>query len=128
MQPQFSRQQPANMESAVLPHYYAEVNDYLLTPWAVYRLCEVLQDSQEEFDLFLSTESSSDSLNVPPTVWNQGLHRQHCRPHQTDAWRQLDKAITSQEQLQWTVHREDIQGRVAKHVKFSNSSFSVRLT
>eukprot|EP00877_Chromochloris_zofingiensis_P002277 jgi/Chrzof1/1204/Cz01g44180.t1 len=196
MQPQFLRQQPANMESAVLPDYYAEVNDNLLTPWAVYRLCEVgcvesyagwmvnnavlgtkilcgtlfdslrkhillvsdimlmenrqrlvffhklfgvcgpyldycllqvLQDSQDEFHLFLSTECSSDSLNIPPAVWNQGVHR-HCRPHQTDAWRQLDKAITSQEQLQWTVHREDMQGRVVKHVKFGNGSFSVRLT
>lgn len=139
------------------PHLrYAELTapgGSLISPWAVYRLNQLLLQTQSEagFDVFLQGDAFSSSLNVPSEVWPQvhaaavvaaapGLPEgmvtaalqdaaARAQQQQQQPWQRQELGFASAEQQSWQYSLSVLQGRMLKQLRVQGgvSSISARL-
>lgn len=50
--------------------HYVQLEAPAISPWCVARLAGVLQDQHQDWDMWLTPEPSTSSLNLPPGAWD----------------------------------------------------------
>lgn len=129
---QQQQQQVGQQGGALQPMHYAELSgcQYIM-PWTIYRLLQLLQDTQQDagFDVWLDSDAHHSSVNVLPGIWQQVVAT--CRktglPYaaaaakndqkQQQQWRVEEAGFSSIEQQQWQDSAALLQGRVLKQIR-----------
>jgi hypothetical protein len=149
-QQQRQQQEAAAAVPGVQPLHHAELSAAggkgLVTPWALHRLLQLLQDTQCQagFDAFMDTEPSSSSLNLLQPTWQQARQAAAAAAagvdpaaaataaveraaagaddraaQQQQQWQAAGRGLSAEEQQAWEPSRQLLQGRVLRQLRLS---------
>lgn len=123
--------------SSLGPLHYVECQGPFVSPWALYRLSSVLQDDAgQDWDMFLTTEGSTSTVNLKPGAWEQGsgLRQewqgalQHAGSLSETPWRQGEgKGLCPEEEVDWQQSAAQLQGRVVVKLGCRNGQVVAKL-
>jgi hypothetical protein len=142
------QQEAAAAVAGVQPLHHAELSAAggkgLVTPWALHRLLQLLQDTQcaAGFDAFMDTEPSSSSLNLLQPTWQQARQAAAAAAAGLDPaaaataavqgaaagagdraaqqqWQAAGPGLSAEEQQAWEPSRQLLQGRVLRQLRLS---------
>jgi hypothetical protein len=141
------QQEAAAAVAGVQPLHHAELSaggKGLVTPWALHRLLQLLQDTQcaAGFDAFMDTEPSSSSLNLLQPTWQQARQAAAAAAagldpaaaaavagaaagagdrvaQQQQQWQAAGRGLSAEEQQAWEPSRQLLQGRVLRQLRLS---------
>jgi hypothetical protein len=151
-QQQRQQQEVGAAAPGVQPLHHAELSAAggkgLVSPWALHRLLQLLQDTQGAagFDAFMDTEPSSSSLNLLQPSWQQARQAaaaaaagvdpaaasaapvdgaaavagaDNGAPQQQQQWQAAGRGLSAEEQQAWEPSRQLLQGRVLRQLRLS---------